>query len=315
MSDEKNRLYSNSMIAGPMVRGSTLPFRLCCLHHGADLVYSEGITDIPLSKAKRVENDGIIEFYTNSNGKDKCIFKTCPEERGHLVVQIVSNDPNTAVLAAKQVEDIASAIDINCGCPEHWAVHRAAGSAISKDIAVDIVKSLVSNINLPISIKARISQNAEETIQFAKAVEQAGISAFALHGRLPSQQHKGNVDLKLMKTTFEQLHCYTIGNGGITSLESARNMKEETGCNSIMISQAALADPSVFAPQSVPVPQLFREMIDYGKKYDELYSGLKFGLEKIISSTPKYSKAISTELSSSNSYELAEDIYKKICLI
>ena len=315
MTDEKTRLYSNSMIAGPMVKGSTLPFRLCCLNHGANLVYSEGITDIPLSKAKRVEEDGIISFYVNSNGNDKCILKTCPEERGHLVVQIVSNDPNTALLAAKQVEDIASAIDINCGCPEHWAVHRAAGSAISVDLASNIVKILVSNINLPISVKARISESADQTIQFAKAVEQAGISAFALHGRIASHHHKGIVDYKLMKTTFEQLNCFTIGNGGINSLEDARKMKEETGCNSIMISQAALADPTVFSSERASVPEIFREMLDYGKKYNELYTGLKFGLEKIVSSQPKYSKAVANNLSSSNSYELAEEVLAKLVLV
>lgn len=312
MDDTKQRLYSNSLIAGPMVKGSTLPFRLSCLNHGANVVYTEGITDIPLSHAKRVEENGVISFYTNSNGHDKCIFKTTPEERGKIVVQIVSNDSSIAVQAAKQVEDIASAIDINCGCPQHWAVHRAAGSAISIESAVEIVKALVTNINLPISIKARICETTEQTIQFAKAVELAGVSAFALHGRHPSQHHKGEVDIPMMKATFDELHCYKIGNGGVSSLKDAREMKEKTGCNSVMISQGALANPAIFSGEDLHPGIIIEEMVNYGKRYNETFTGIKFGIEKILSSHSNISKRFSPEFSSCNSYEGAETIINEI---
>lgn len=44
--------YNNKLILAPMVRAGTLPFRLCALRHGADLVYGEEIIDKKIQKAE-----------------------------------------------------------------------------------------------------------------------------------------------------------------------------------------------------------------------------------------------------------------------
>ena len=41
--------YSGKLILAPMVRVGTLPFRICALRHGADIVYSEEIIDKKIS--------------------------------------------------------------------------------------------------------------------------------------------------------------------------------------------------------------------------------------------------------------------------
>ncbi len=54
--------YSNRIICGPMVRISSLPFRLLALEYGADIVFSEELIDYRLTQCVRVEN-GIESFF------------------------------------------------------------------------------------------------------------------------------------------------------------------------------------------------------------------------------------------------------------
>jgi tRNA-dihydrouridine synthase 2 len=48
--------YSNRVICGPMVRISSLPFRLLALEYGADIVFSEDLIDYRLTQCVRIEN-------------------------------------------------------------------------------------------------------------------------------------------------------------------------------------------------------------------------------------------------------------------
>jgi tRNA-dihydrouridine synthase 2 len=57
--------YSNRIICGPMVRISSLPFRLLALEYGADIVFSEELIDYRLIQCVRVENGIELFFYLN----------------------------------------------------------------------------------------------------------------------------------------------------------------------------------------------------------------------------------------------------------
>lgn len=48
--------YRDKLIAAPMIRISTLPFRLLCLRYGCDLVYTDEIIDYKLTRCKRHVN-------------------------------------------------------------------------------------------------------------------------------------------------------------------------------------------------------------------------------------------------------------------
>ena len=48
--------FRDKLICAPMVRISSLPFRLLCLRYGCDLVYTDEIIDYKLAKCKRYEN-------------------------------------------------------------------------------------------------------------------------------------------------------------------------------------------------------------------------------------------------------------------
>lgn len=305
------KLYTNTLIAGPMVRGSSHIFRVSCLNYGADVVFSPGLVDLALISANRkVENDHVI-LTSDSNGHESEIFRTCETEKGKLVLQIVSNDSANAIKAYEKLAGEVVGVDLNCGCPENFAVHRETGSAIQLETAVDIVKGLSRNTTKPVSVKFRIFPEDEKSIQFAQAVESAGASAITVHGRLKEQKHKGDVNYEKMKLVFDHVKCCKIGNGGVGSREEAQKMKIETGCNAVMISSAALLNPSVFNSEIRPEVDVLAEMAKVGKQHHIEFKSCKWSLQQVIQSKKSISKSMSQPFNQAQTWEEFDDIILK----
>jgi tRNA-dihydrouridine synthase 2 len=74
-----------------------------------------------------------------------------------------------------------------------------------------------------------------------------GPSGITIHGRLKEQKNSGLVAFEDMKLVFEHVTVAKIGNGGIKSREQALVMMETTGCDSVMISSAALKKTHPFS--------------------------------------------------------------------
>ena len=291
-SEEKQNFYKNKVIAGPMVKASSLIFRLSSLHYGADLVFSPGLTDLSISQSKVREENGIYTLYRDDGNQKRYVFKTVPEEKEKLVLQLVSVDGPNASLAAQIVDNFVSAYDLNCGCPEKFACHRGGGSKITIDSMVDIIKTLNNTTSHPISVKIRIRDTLEETLQFAHAAEQSGVSAITIHGRLVENKRCGDVDLDHMKQAFDDIKVAKIANGGIKSLADGADMKLKTGCDSIMICSSAMKNPSVFSGTLKEVPDVLNTMIDFAEKYRENYEDAIYSLREVCTSSKAFNKRI-----------------------
>lgn len=119
--DEKKSLYTGAVLA-PMVRCGTTPLRVLALRFGADTVWSEEIIDKKLSVCKRVINDDLqtIDFIDPIHGKD--VFRISSLEKDRLICQFGSASPESALAAAKLIENDVKGIDINMGCPLKFSV-------------------------------------------------------------------------------------------------------------------------------------------------------------------------------------------------
>ncbi|CDJ60606.1 dihydrouridine synthase domain-containing protein, putative [Eimeria maxima] len=185
-STNPSEIYQSAWILAPMVRISTLPFRLECLKYGADIVYSEEIVDRKLIDSKRYINKdfGTVE-YIHKNDR-RCVFSTCDLEKGKVVLQLGTADPARALQAATIAMQDISAVDVNMGCPKSFSVKGGMGAALlqTPDLAMDILKTLTRNLTCPVTCKIRLLETMEETVDFARKCESTGITAIAVHARI-----------------------------------------------------------------------------------------------------------------------------------
>jgi nifR3 family TIM-barrel protein len=177
------------------------------------------------------------------------LAELAPEERP-AAVQIAGGEPAVLGRAAERLaERGADLIDINMGCPVRKVVERCAGAAMLKDPerAAEAVAEVKRRSGLPVTVKMRTGWNdTRESIAAARALEQAGAAALAVHGRTREQQYGGRSDLAAIREVKRAVGIPVIGNGDVRTREDAVRMLETTGCDAVMIGRAAFGDPWVF---------------------------------------------------------------------
>lgn len=169
-----------------------------------------------------------------------------------FAVQLFGSDPAIMAEAARIVADLgAPIIDINMGCWVPKIAGKGAGAALLKDVctATTVVSAVVGAVNVPVTVKIRSGWDPENltAVEFARAAEQCGVQAIAVHARTASQGFSGLPDWDIIRQVKEAVtHIPIIGNGDVRSSGDARQMFEQTGCDGVMIGRAALGRPWVF---------------------------------------------------------------------
>lgn len=84
-----------------------------------------------------------------------------------LVVQFAATNSIDFAGAAELVAPFADGIDLNCGCPQRWALSSGYGAALIKqpELVADMVQQARVRCNLPISIKIRIHKDIRYTVK------------------------------------------------------------------------------------------------------------------------------------------------------
>ena len=231
-----NVKLENSYILGPMAGVTDLPFRLLCKEQGAGLLCME-----------MVSAKGIL--YHNRNTES--LLTIHPEEQP-VSLQLFGSDPKILSEMAKQIEERPFAfLDINMGCPVPKVVKNGEGSALMKEPkrVYEIVNALVKAIKKPVTVKIRkgFDDSCINAVEIAKIIEEAGASAVAVHGRTREQYYFGKADWEIIRQVKEAVHIPVIGNGDVTSPETAKAMLEQTGCDGVMIARAAQGNPWIFS--------------------------------------------------------------------
>ena len=240
----------NPFLLAPLAGITDAPTRRICREMGAALVYSEMVSGKGLYYGDR-KTYQLLFLY---------------EEEKPVAYQVFGSEPEIMAFTARALEERENAIlDINMGCPVPKIVKNGEGSALLKrlDLVYDLISAMVSNTSKPVTAKIRIGfdKSCINAVETAKAIEEAGAAAVAVHGRTREQYYSGKADWTQIRAVKNAVSIPVIGNGDVVDGDSAMAMMEETGCDFVMIGRGALGNPWIFrdvlaAWKGEPQPEL-----------------------------------------------------------
>lgn len=229
----RDKEIKSPVIVAPMAGISNGAFRELCFEFGAGLVYSEMVSD----KAIYYRNEKTLKMIE------------VDDDYHPITLQLFGKDTDTMVYAAKILDERTDCdfIDINMGCPVNKVIKTGAGSAmmINVDQTLETVESIIRNVKKPVTVKMRLGYDKQHMnyLSLARRLEECGVSAIALHARTRPQMYEGHADWSHIKILKDNLSIPVIGNGDIKSVEDFIRMKEETGCDGVMIGRALVGNP------------------------------------------------------------------------
>lgn len=226
------------VVLAPMAGITNTAFRRLCREYGAGLYVSEMIT----SRALVERNDTTMRLIRHH------------ESETPRSIQLYGVDPATVAEAVRIIvaEDHADHIDLNFGCPVPKVTRKGGGSALpwKSDLFRDIVTRAVQAAgDVPLTIKMRKGIDADHLtyLDAAKAAEDAGVAAIALHARTASEFYSGTADWSAIAKLKEAITSVPVlGNGDIWSAADAVRMMAETGCDGVVVGRGCLGRPWLF---------------------------------------------------------------------
>lgn len=236
-------------VFGPMAGFTDAPCRRLMAQHGAGFTVSEMVSSRAL-----VYHDH----------KTVCLLKAEPNGAPYGV-QIFGEVPQIMGEAAAAIEQYDfDFLDINMGCPAPKIVSGGAGSKLmlDPDLCGKIVEQVRAHTSRPVTVKIRKGWDGQHVtaVECAKACEQAGAAAIAVHARTREQMYTPGIDLEIIAQVKAAVRVPVFGNGDIHSAEDALAMVRATGCDGVMIARGALGDPWLFervnaALEGLPTPK------------------------------------------------------------
>jgi tRNA-dihydrouridine synthase B len=224
-----------AVVLAPMSGINDRSFRLLCRELGAGAVWTGLISANALRYGNRKTAD---------------LLRFLPEEHP-VCAQVFGAEPELVAAAAAAAERSgADLIDINMGCSVPKVVRGRAGVALmaEPERAEAIVRECVMAVRAPVVVKMRAgwAGRGEDAVGMARRCERAGAWAVIVHPRGARQGFREPADWPVIALVKQAVAIPVIGNGDVRSAEEALSMREQTGCDAVMVGRAALGYPWVF---------------------------------------------------------------------
>ena len=269
--------YRSARMSAPMVRVSTLPFRLLCRHYGADAVYSEELIAAKLRHCTRHPNPSTrtVDFLSPARS---VVFSTYAAEP--VVCQLGASNAADALRAAEVVAADVRAVDLNMGCPERFSTQGGMGYALlrSPDVAEDILRTLRRNLpsEVAVTCKIRLLERAEDTAELMRRLEATGVAAIGVHARrVPDRpRHRALTDELALLFSLRAVPC--LYNGDLFASPAIPPHVQLPPNTSVLLGRGAMWNPSVFAYSPLPLLPVVEQYVRTAAVYGPAAANCKY---------------------------------------
>ena len=224
----------NNIFIAPMAGITDTAFRTICSEMGAGLLFTEMIS------AKGL-------YYNDRKTKE---LMNIEDKNRPMGIQLFGSEPDIFVEVIEKYinnNERIDLIDLNLGCPAPKIVKNGDGSALMKnpDLIGEIVYKIKRVADKPVTAKIRAGwdEDSINAVKVSKIIQEAGADAVTVHGRHRQQFYSGKADWNVISEVKENLSIPVIGNGDIFTVEDAKAMEKQTGCDGIMLARGILGNP------------------------------------------------------------------------
>ncbi len=229
------------LILSPMDGFSDLPFRSICREFGSAMSYTEFTACEAIVRNVR----GALRQ-----------LDFLPQEKPQMSFQIFDSPEDRIVEAAIKIEAMGhltsgGIVDLNMGCSVSGVSGRGAGAGLLRepDKIGRIFNRMSKAIKSPVTGKIRLGWDkaSRNYVTVAKILEDNGASLIAVHGRTKEMAYKGVADWDAIAEVKAAVRVPVIGNGDVKTVADIDRIKQQTGCDGVMIGRAAIGNPWIFS--------------------------------------------------------------------
>lgn len=166
-------------------------------------------------------------------------------------VQLLGSDAdNMAANALEAVKFGADKIDLNFGCPAPTVNKHQGGAILLKEPekVFKIVRTLRRALpeHIPLTGKMRLGfEDKSLALENAQAIAEGGACALTVHARTKVEGYEPPAHWIWVRKIADAVDIPVTANGDVFTLEDYIGIKQESGCDSVMIGRGAVIRPDL----------------------------------------------------------------------
>lgn len=228
-----------------------------------------------LAPMQGLVDDVMRDLLTRIGGFDECVsefvrithtvhsrqtwLKHVPEIAGNnrtpagvpCTVQLLGSDAdNMAVNALEAVRFGADKIDLNFGCPAPTVNKHKGGAVLLKEpeLIHHIVRTLRQSLpdHIPLTGKMRLGfEDKTLALECAAAIADGGACGLTVHARTKVEGYEPPAHWEWVRKIREAVQIPVTANGDVFALQDYLDIKQVSGCNSVMLGRGAVMRPDL----------------------------------------------------------------------